>query len=439
MKRKRYLFILAAGFMMAGSLMSGCTKEGPAGKDGVDGADGTAGLDGTATCIECHSPEVIEKAAVEYQHSKHKYGTAAFDEAGRAACVPCHVSLGFQYVVENNIPATFTLNEATSKYVNNYEAAPHALFGEIDCRTCHSDIHTTYTTGDLALTTVAPVDLTMWGGTKTADVPADGGGGNLCIKCHQPRPVTKASDGNVIDYEALASNPSGIAYDPTPGASNLVRPSYRTGVHYATVAVIYTGVGGVEFPGTPYTNTIHSAIASCQDCHMAPMQGTSGGHTFFARGNFNGCNADGCHNGVDATSASFWTGPRSDIKAKLDQLAEALTIDGVDIMSRNPDTDHNLWAANTTNKYDGYLNLYDPITNPHGVDDNPNGIFRNPAPSNSWSDDQKAFNATLPALSLTNAQLGGIINFQLVLRDYSQGIHNYKYTKALLENTIAAL
>ncbi len=439
MKRKSFLFILAAGFMMAGSLMTGCTKEGPAGKDGKDGVDGVAGLDGTATCIECHSPDGIEKAAVEYQMSKHSYGGAAFEEAGRAACDPCHVSLGFLDVVENNVPATFTLNEATGKYVNNYESAPHALFGAIDCRTCHSDIHTTYTEGDLALATVAPVDLTMWGGLKTADVPADGGMGNLCIKCHQPRPLTKMSDGNVIDYAALASNPTGMAYDPAPGSTNLLRPSYRTGVHYGVQAVTYTGTGGVEFPGTAYTNSIHSSIASCQDCHMAPMQGTSGGHSFFARGNFNGCNADGCHNGVDATSASFWTGPRSDIKAKLDELAAALTIDGVDIMSRNPDTEHNLWAASTTNMYDGYLNLYDPITNPHGIENNPNGVFRNPAPSNSWSAEQKALNATLPALSLTNAQLGGIINFQLVLRDYSLGIHNYKYTKALLENTIAAL
>jgi hypothetical protein len=35
--------------------------------------------------------------------------------------------------------------------------------------------------------------------------------------------------------------------------------------------------------------------------------------------------------------------------------------------------------------------------------------------------------------------MGAIINFQLCLREYSLGIHNTKYTMALLNNTLAAL
>jgi len=40
---------------------------------------------------------------------------------------------------------------------------------------------------------------------------------------------------------------------------------------------------------------------------------------------------------------------------------------------------------------------------------------------------------------ITNAQFGAIINFQLCLREYSLGIHNLDYTKALLTNSLAVL
>ena len=61
------------------------------------------------------------------------------------------------------------------------------------------------------------------------------------------------------------------------------------------------------------------------------------------------------------------------------------------------------------------------------------------ASTTGWTQAQKDKNATLPKLTLTNAQMGAIINFQLCLRDYSLGIHNTKYTQALLKNTIAIL
>jgi hypothetical protein len=57
----------------------------------------------------------------------------------------------------------------------------------------------------------------------------------------------------------------------------------------------------------------------------------------------------------------------------------------------------------------------------------------------SWTQEQKDFNLTLPKITLSNAQMGSIINFQLCLRDYSLGIHNYSYTSALLTNSLSAL
>ena len=419
--------------------IAACTKEGPAGKDGADGQNGKDGTNDT-TCKQCHNAGVVDMATAQFKFSKHHYGEAAFEEAGNVACAPCHESEAFKYVCENNIPSTFTLNPTTSKYVNDFSGTPSNSFGEITCNTCHSSLHTTYGMSDLtALTTVAPVPMTMWAGAKTANVAANGAKSNLCIKCHQPRPFTaSAADGNVLDYASIASNPTGVFFDPA-GSSNKLKPGYRTHTHYGTAGAIYAGVGGVEFAGTEaYESSTHTTVASCVDCHMAPITGASGGHTFKAKGNFNGCNADGCHSDVDATSTSFWTAPRAEIKGYLDQLAGLLQIDGVSILNKNPDSESNLWVSNTTGKFDGYLNVYDPINNPDGPANNGNQ-FQNLSPSSAWSADQKAYNLTLPKITLTNAQMGSIINFQLCLRDYSLGIHNMQYTKALLKNSIAVL
>ena len=49
---------------------------------------------------------------------------------------------------------------------------------------------------------------------------------------------------------------------------------------------------------------------------------------------------------------------------------------------------------------------------------------------------QKDINNALPIFpSLTNGIMGAMINFQMCLREFSLGIHNTKYTKALLTNT----
>jgi len=449
---KKNLLVLGMGFLLIGaSIFSACTKEGPmgtAGTNGKDGSNGKDGTDGTASCIQCHSPAVVELAATQFELSKHGYGEAAFEEGGNVICTPCHTSQAFLYVCKNNIPATFTLSGTA--YVNNYRTIATESLGDITCATCHSSLHTTYSKNDFSpLTTVAAVSMTMWGGTKEINLPADGGQSNLCVKCHQPRPFVNASTTNVMDYVELTTNPTGSAYDGTsesPNTTDKTRPGYRTHTHYGTAGAVFAGKGGVEFPGsTAYTNTAHTAIASCQDCHMGVQAGRAGGHTFNATGKFDGCNASGCHTGLTASSSPFWTTPRADVKKALDDLAAKLKINGVDILNRNPDGESNLWLASSTNKYDGYLNVYDPINNPNGITNNA-VVFQSPSPGKligtpggTWTQAQIDYNKTLPLITLTNAQLGSIINFQLCLRDYSLGIHNYKYTMALLKNSIAIL
>jgi len=447
MKLKNVTRLLLYAIVIA-CLAPSCVKEGPMGLTGAAGTAGTAGKDGkdaNETCKICHSPTQVDLIAIQFQLSKHNYGEAAFEEAGNTTCTPCHAQEAFKYVVKNNIPSTFVLNTTTNRYDNKYATIPSAAYGDLGCATCHSAIHATFGSSDLpSLTTVAPVSMTMWGGTKTIDLKADGGKSNLCVKCHQPRPFVNALTTNVQDYVAIAADPTGIMYDGTPESPNTtdkVRPSYRMHTHYGTAGAVYAGMGGVEFAGTlPYTNSAHTTVASCVDCHMGAMNGRAGGHTFTAKGNLNTCSVTGCHStAITATNTTLWVNPRKEIKDLLNALAAKLTIGGVDILNRSNDAEANLWIGLTTNNYDGYLNVYDPITNPTGQTYNTSSFKFVGNPPATWSAEQKLYNSTLPTLTLTNAQFGALVNFQLCLRDYSLGIHNFAYTKALLTNSIAKL
>ena len=423
-----------------GLFLTSC--EGPM---GPAGADGLPGVDANETCKECHNPTSVDAKAVEFEFSKHSYGEAAFEEAGSTTCTPCHTSAAYQYVCKNNTPSTFTLNTTTSKYVNDYYVPAANTLGEINCFTCHSSLHKTYEGADYKpLTWNGEVKMTMWKAAKSINLTQDGGSSNLCIKCHQPRPLTTSStlsNGDVVDYAGLASSPTAVFYDAAVGnaAPNKVIPSYRTHVHYGTVGAVYAGQGGVQFTGSQtYANTAHTTGASCGDCHMAPVTGRAGGHTFTAKGNFNGCNATGCHTGVSSSSSTFWTNPRNEIKTLLNTLATKINKVGQDaatkdILHSDSSTETNLWAGLTTGNYDGYLNIYDPSTNPAGA-------WQNPAPAGSWAQSAKDLNLTLPVFpTLKNVHMGSMINFQFCLRDYSLGIHNFKYTKALLTNSIEAM
>jgi len=440
---QKFLYTAALMIAAASLFLASCTKEGPQGATGPAGKDGTDGKDASETCKQCHAKAVVDAIATEFELSKHNWGEAAFEEAGNASCGPCHLQKSFVYVCENNTPASFTFTGG--KWVNNYAANAANAIGEISCFTCHSSLHTTYGMSDIALTTTAPVTMTMWSGapswggqTQTIDLTQGGGMSNLCVKCHQPRPLTCGYDpsGRPLNYDSLKNQPLAIQYDSTTGAANKgVKPSYRMHVHYGAVGAVYAGKGGIEFPGSlSYSNSPHTTKATCQDCHMAdPMTGIAGGHAFNMRNakesalgssttwNFNGCNVTGCHIDapLDANSAKF-KGTRAAVKKLLDDLATKINAAGGGHNLLHSDaTSSNLWAGITTGNFDGYMDIYDAASNPTGY----------------WK-----MNGSQPKFpSLKNVQMGAIINFQFCLREYSLGIHNTAYVTALLTNSIDAL
>lgn len=355
-----------------------------------EGPSGPSGADANESCKQCHNSTVVETKAIEFEHSTHFMGEA-FEEGTRTDCAPCHSHQGFMYAVKNNLPA------------NNYKVddATASLPGRYTCFTCHDSLHTTYTFNDFfPLTNEAAIPMVMWAGSKTLNFPKTSA--NLCAKCHQPRPVNTAA-GAPIDYAALVSSPT-TTY-------SLSSVSYRTGVHYGTQSPMVAGTGAVEFgSGYPAANSHpHAKDASCSTCHMATPKGMAGGHSFSAEGNFNGCNTTGCHSNMSATSSQF-TAAVNDINGLMGQLAAKINAIGAG---------HDVLQKDADGTYHGYLDIYDKSANPTGW----------------WNN---SANGT-PKLTLSNAQFGAIINFQLIARGAGKGIHNPTYIKKLLENTIAAI
>jgi len=291
---KRVLTLLvAAGFIVsvASLVFTSCTKEGPQGPPGADGQDANA------TCTQCHdfTDDIVAKI-FQYDASQHATGSTTFESAKN--CAPCHTSQGFEEVAQ-------TLADTTTAAIE--DAAP------INCRTCHV-IHTTYTAADWGFRTVAPVTLRIQP-HDVLDLPVDGGIGNLCARCHQPRARTPW---------------------PTPGgkADSMNITSIHWGPHYGCQSVILAGMGAFEgvVPGTPpFENSPHRNVATCPTCHMASAVGNvMGGHTLWMASedegdNVAGCKQTDCH--PNATDFDI-DGKQTEIEELFQQLEDLLLAAG---------------------------------------------------------------------------------------------------------------
>jgi hypothetical protein len=158
--------------------------------------------------------------------------------------------------------------------------------------------------------------------------------------------------------------------------------STHYGPHYSTQGNVLAGVGFAEISGSvAYPapgSAVHLAQASCVGCHMAEFASGEGGHSW--NPSLNACND--CH---DANDEDFnYGGVQSDVQTKLvtlrDKLIELGVVEG--------DEEHG----------------YHPVVN------------------------------TFPML---HAQ--AFYNWKGLAEDRSLGVHNPKYVRALLNNTLEAL
>ncbi len=180
---------------------------------------------------------------------------------------------------------------------------------------------------------------------------------------------------------------------PTPGEGDddvVNLTNFRYGPHHGSQGVMFTGSSAYEIPGpAEYSNSVHTNLLNnnaCVTCHMADLVPAreAGGHTFrvVSEGgelNVNGCTQ--CHDD-DAAFEKLVEDTQSEIAGLLNQLGTRLNELGL--------LDDDLEYAVTPQEF-------------------------------------------------TNQELGILWNYQYVREDQSFGVHNYRYAKALLENSLAAL
>jgi hypothetical protein len=159
-----------------------------------------------------------------------------------------------------------------------------------DCRACH-EIHTSYTGEDWALETTDPVTLYAF-----EDVTFDGGMGNLCATCHQPRRQIGEADAD----------------------GNVEVDSTHWGPHHGPQSAMLlglTGAGDVEGSPSAHATMVEN---TCVTCHL----GDTDSHTF--EPDVAACQE--CHSGAESLDIN---GVQTEVQAQLDQLQAALTAKGL--------------------------------------------------------------------------------------------------------------
>ena len=226
-------------------------------------------------CITCHDDTALITGK-QTSLSRAVHGTGeAYVRGTSASCAGCHSGGAFSAMVAQGLGP------------NQVEAGDPNPTRQ-DCRTCHQ-VHTSYTESDWALETTAPVSLYAF-----ENVTFNGGKGNLCANCHQPRRAIDAPDPN----------------------DNIAVTSTHWGPHHGPQSAMLLGIGGAgDVKGTP---SFHSKMNAdtCVSCHIGPDMS----HTFEAV--TSGC-AD-CHGedfDLDAKQA--------EVEALVEELSELLVAKGL--------------------------------------------------------------------------------------------------------------
>jgi len=209
---------------------------GPAGVAGPAGAEGPAGVAPSAAdlaCMECHNDTtVIVGKAAAWDESGHGTGES-YVRGTSASCAGCHSGGAFSAMV------------AAGLNPSEVEAGDPDPTRQ-DCRACH-EIHTTFTGDDWALETTDPVAFYAFEGQVF-----DGGEGNLCVNCHQPRrAIAEAVDG-MIEIT-----------------------STHWGPHHGPQSTMLLGIGGAGVEGRASAHAL-MVEDTCVSCHL----GEGDDHTF---------------------------------------------------------------------------------------------------------------------------------------------------------------
>ncbi len=188
-----------------------------------------------ASCTACHDDTTLI-TGMQTGLSESMHGTGhSYVRGTRSSCAGCHSGGAFSAMIAEGLAP------------NEVEAGDPNPTRQ-DCRACHQ-IHTSNTEADWALETTAPVAL------YAVDVTYNGGTGNLCVNCHQPRRTIAEPD----------------------AAGNIKVTSTHWGPHHGPQSAVMLGVGGAGITGS---RSFHARIVkdTCVACHL----GEDSSHTFEA-------------------------------------------------------------------------------------------------------------------------------------------------------------
>jgi hypothetical protein len=213
-----------------------------------------------------------------WEESLHGSGEA-FVRGTSAGCAGCHSGGAFTAMVAAG------QNPGTVE-----EGDPNPT--RQDCRTCH-EIHNTYTDADWAVTTEEPVELYAFEG-----MTYEGGEGNLCATCHQPRRgIDEIVDGMI---EVTSTH-----WGPHHGPQSAM-----------LLGLAGAGADGLALEGNPSSH--YSMVeGTCVTCHM----GEGASHTF--EPDVAAC--ESCHSGAENFDIN---GLQTEVQAMLDELETALLAKG---------------------------------------------------------------------------------------------------------------
>ncbi|HMR74988.1 MAG TPA: hypothetical protein PKD61_07750 [Polyangiaceae bacterium] len=388
--------------------------EGPAGPTGPEGPAGP-GLDGgipegglTTGCLSpCHGfTGIVEqwKTSTHFAvYSANLGGEEVATWTGERTCGNCHAVDAIEQRVADNFVVTGTTGptngtkgqinykKSTDNGITESSYAGKATVAQVGCITCHSvtaanDPHNTgaaYTAGSFPLrvptgaTDQAYIERSSAVGTSDGTMAGAYGAGNACVWCHKSRK-------DVTNYIGASTNLTSSHWGP----------------HEGPQADIFSGKGGYEYTGLTYGSGTHATAAKgCVSCHMPGVAANSniGDHSFYAK--ISTCNTSGCHTG--ATSFDI-NGAESTMKINIRELRTAL---------------------NTA----GYITRDE--SSPYG-----------PISASDLAGDDFAHDHVRPGTNgLTADQAGALYNYLLIARGGANGIHNPKYVRQLIFDSVKAI
>ncbi|MHB8868814.1 MAG: S-layer homology domain-containing protein [Thermoleophilia bacterium] len=232
-------------------------------------------MNGSSSCADCHNASTLITGKVfAWEGSVHGSGTAADYAGGRSGCSGCHSGAAFSEMV------------AAGQNPGAYKGTPEIT--RQDCRACH-EVHETYTGADWALETTAAVALYAVPGSTY-----DGGMGNLCVNCHQPRRV----------------------FPEANAAGMITGITSHWGPHHGPQSSMLLGKAGAGVDGNP-SGHYNLVADTCVGCHANNDQ-----HTF--EPDVAVCKT--CHPSAEDFDVN---GLQTDVQERLDAIGTALVAEGV--------------------------------------------------------------------------------------------------------------